>query len=132
MVNQILVREVMHLGVITCRVDTSLCEIARMMIDNNVHSIVVLDEAGEVCGVISDLILMKAYSKDIVNMKAEDIVKGCTVTISPNATLDEAVKVMTDKKIYHLVILSEPPFRRPIGILAASDVVRELAKVCPR
>ncbi len=128
--NKVLVRDLMHLGVITCETDTPLCDVARMMIDNKVHSIVVIDEEGEACGVISDLSILRAYGKDFVNMKAEDVLKGCTITVSPNATIEEAVLEMLGKDVHHLVIMSERPLRRPIGILATIDIVREMAKVC--
>lgn len=127
---KVLVRDLMHLGVITCEVDTPLCDVARMMIDESVHSIVVIDEEGEACGVISDLGILEGYGKKFVNMKAEDVLKGCTITVNPSVAIEEAVKEMLEKHVHHLVIMSERPLRRPVGILAATDIVREMAKIC--
>ncbi|MDI6892872.1 MAG: CBS domain-containing protein [Actinomycetota bacterium] len=129
---ELLVRDVMHLGVLTCKVDTPLCEVAQMMTDNRVHCVVVVDEAGEACGVISDLGILQAYGRDIANMRAEDVLKGCTIAVQPTAPIQEAVAEMIAKHVHHLVILGEHPLHRPVGVLAASDIVREIAKGCRR
>ncbi|MDO8885682.1 CBS domain-containing protein [Candidatus Oleimmundimicrobium sp.] len=126
--SDLLVRDLMHLGVVTCDVQTPVNVIAQMMVDNVVHCIVVVDEAGEACGVISDLGLMKAYGKDAEKMTAEDILGGSPIIVNPDALVSEAVAIMQEKHIHHLVIMSEPPLRRPVGILAASDVIKEMAK----
>ncbi len=125
-----LVRDIMHLGVFTCDVQTSVNETARMMVDNAVHCVVVVDEAGEACGVISDWGLMRAYKNDVKNMTAEDVLEGRTVTVRPNVLISEAIAIMQEKHIHHLVVMSEPPLHRPIGVLAASDIVKEMAKEC--
>lgn len=127
---KMLVRDLMNRGVITCEADTPLCDVARTMIDENVHSIVVIDEVGEACGVISDLGILKGYNKDFVKMEAEDVLEGCTITVNPSETIEDAVSEMLAKHVHHLVIMSEKPLRRPVGILAATDIVREMANVC--
>lgn len=131
-VEKLQVRDLMHLGVLTCRVDMPLCEVARIMVDNKVHCVVVVDEAGEACGIISDLGILRTYGKELLEKTAEDIMGDRLISISPKAPLSHAVSKMLEKHVHHLVILSEPPFHRPVGVLAASDIVREMAKICPK
>jgi len=127
---KLLVRDLMHLGVFTCKVDTLLSEVAQTMIDNRVHCVVVVDEMGEACGVISDLGILEACDRDLRKIKAEDVLHRCTVAIRPAATISAAVRKMREQHIHHLVILSEHPLHRPVGILAASDIVKEMARIC--
>ncbi len=87
-----------------------------------------VDEAGEACGVISDLGILEAYGRDLEKTKAEEVLHRCTVTVRPTATIWAAAREMQERQIHHLVILSEHPLHRPVGILAASDIVREMAK----
>jgi len=126
----LLVRDLMHLGVVTCNVGVSICEVAQSMVDNAVHCVVVLDEAGEACGVISDLDLTKFYGREIKSLTAEDVLEGNVIIVDPNAPISAAMVIMLEKHIHHLVIMSEPPLHRPIGVLAASDVVKKMAESC--
>ncbi|MDI6799787.1 MAG: CBS domain-containing protein [Actinomycetota bacterium] len=128
--NDLLVRDIMHLGVVTCRLDTPLCEIAGLMVGHKIHCIVVVDEAGEACGVISDWGLLKAFGKDIKTAVAEDIIDNRLLTVRPNALVSEAASMMVNEHVHRLVVMSEPPLRRPVGVLAASDVVKEMSKYC--
>jgi len=124
----LLVRDLMHRGVVTCDVETPVSEIAQTMAENDVHCVVVVDEVGEACGVISDLGLLKAYGKNVDRVTAEDILGGGPIIVNPNALVSEAVAIMQEKHIHHLVIMSEPPLHRPVGVLAASDVIKGMAK----
>jgi len=124
----LLVRDLMHRGVVTCDVETPVSEIAQTMAENDVHCVVVVDEVGEACGVISDLGLLKAYGKNVDKVTAEDILGGGPIIVNPNALVSEAVAIMQEKHIHHLVIMSEPPLHRPVGVLAASDVIKGMAK----
>lgn len=125
-----LVRDVMHLGVVTCRLDTPLCEIAGLMVGHKIHAIVVVDEAGEACGVISDWGLLKAYCKDIKTAVAEDIIDNRLFTVRPKALISEAVDIMLSEHVHRLIVISEPPLRRPVAVLAASDIIKEMSKEC--
>jgi CBS domain-containing protein len=124
----LLVRDLMHLGVVTCKHDASLSEVAQTMIDNGVHCVVVVDEAGEACGVVSDLGILEACDRDCKQMKAEDILHKCTVTVRPTASISAAAREMLERHIHHLVIMSEHPLHRPVGILAATDIVKAMAR----
>ncbi len=125
-----LVRDVMHRGVITCFPDTPLKEVARIMIQSDIREVVVIGDKAEVCGVISDcLLVQKAYGKDLDKMVAEDILLPYTVTISPEATLTEAIKLMREKKIRNLIIVAGEWLRRPVGIISCTDIVREMAGI---
>jgi len=124
------VRDLIHRGVVTCDVGALVSEIAQTMAENDVHCVIVVDEVGEACGVISDLGLLKAYGKNVDKVTAEDVLGGSAIIVNPDALVSEAVAIMQEKHIHHLVIVSEPPLHRPVGVLAASDIVKEMAKRC--
>ncbi len=126
----LLVREIMHLGVVTCRLDTPACEIASLMTDHSIHCIVVIDEAGEACGVISDWALLKTFGGDIKMAKAEEIIDNRLLTVRPNALVSDAVKIMQNEHVHRLIVISEPPLRRPVGVLSSTDIVKEMSKYC--
>lgn len=60
--------------------------------------------------------------KDILNVKAS----GTIITISPNASLNDAVQLLAEHRIGAVVVVDENA--NPVGILSERDVVRELAQ----
>jgi len=121
-----LVRDLMHRGVITCHLQTSVKDVAKIMDANSVRSVVVTDDRGEVWGIVSLISILKAWGKDLEKMTAEDLLQRVTVTVSPEAPLEEAVRLLQKKRIEHLVIL-HPGIRRAVGVLTTFDIVQQMA-----
>ena len=123
----------MHRGVITCFPDKSLKEVARVMIQNDIREVVVIDhDTLEVRGVISDCLLVQAYGTDLDETVAEDILLPYTVTISPESTLTEAIRLMQQKKIRNAVVVEGEGHRVPrwpAGIVSCSDIIMEMAEL---
>ena len=53
-----LVKELMHPGVITCKPDATLGQVATLLDQHQVHALFVTDRDGRMMGVISDFDLM--------------------------------------------------------------------------
>lgn len=124
-----LVRDVMHRKVISCRVDTPLKEVARRMDSEGINALVVVDESGDLSGVVSQTDLVKVSEQDWENMAAEDVMTSNVVTIVADIPVLAAVELMLDNQIHRLVITQGglAP-RRPVGVLSMTDVVSEMAK----
>lgn len=124
-----LVRDVMHRKVISCRVDTPLKEVARRLDSERINALVVVDESGDLCGVVSQTDLVKASDQDWENLVAEDVMTPDVVTIVADIPVLAAVELMVDSQIHRVVITQGglAP-RRPVGVLSMTDVVREMAK----
>jgi CBS domain-containing protein len=124
-----LVRDVMHRKVITCRVDTSLKDVARRMDSEHINALVVVDESGDLSGVVSQTDLVQVSEQDWENMVAEDIMTSDVVTIVADIPVLAAVELMVDNQIRRVVITQGglAP-RRPVGVLSMTDVVREMAR----
>ncbi len=123
------VRDLMRRGVITCHTDTPLPEVARRMAENKITAVVVVDEGGEVCGIISREDLVKVYNQDYKQMVAEDVMSSGVATIIPDIPVEAAALIMLDRDVSRLVIMHEKPAtQRPVGILSMSDVVRDMAE----
>ena len=122
------VRDVMSRSVITCTPDTPLVEAARRMTDNQINALVVLDEDGEICGLVSRTDLVRVYNQDYAGMTVEDVMTPHVTTVIPDIPVAAAAQLMLDNKVDRLVIVHpRPATQRPVGVLALSDVVREMA-----
>lgn len=125
-----LVRDAMHRGVISCRVDTPLEEIAQRLMEYQINALFVLDQSGKACGVVSQADLVRAYVQggwsDLV---AEDIMTPDVVTVVPDIPVTAAAQLMLDKNIHRLLIVQRGLVPdRPVGVLSMSDIVREMAR----
>ena len=118
----------MHRGVVTCRVNANANEIAKIMLDNDVSALVVIDERLNACGVISKTDLIRSYGKDISAITAEDIMTTDIFTISPDTLVYEAVQLMLEHRIHQLVIVTQGGVhRRPVAIFTSGDAVALMA-----
>ena len=118
----------MRRGVVTCRVDANAAEVAKIMLDNDVSALVVIDERLNACGVISKTDLIRSYGKDISAITAEDIMTTDIFTISPDTLVYEAVQLMLEHRIHQLVIVTQGgAHRRPVAIFTSGDAVALMA-----
>ena len=128
------IREAMHRGVVTCRVTAPVANLARIMLDNDVSALVVVDERLDACGVITKTDLIKHYGKDLTSLTAEDIMNPRLLTVSPDTLVCEGVQLMLAHKVHQLVIVTEAgAHRRPVGLFTSGDAVALMAgEVGPR
>ena len=123
-----IVRDFMHRGVVTCGIGASAAEVARIMLDNDVSALVVLDERLNACGIISKTDLIGYYGKDLSVIIAEDVMSPEILTISPNTLVYEAVQLMLEHRVHQLLIVTQSgAHRRPVGIFTSGDVVALMA-----
>lgn len=122
------IRDVMHKGVVTCSVSTTVEDALSIMLDNSVPLLVVVDERADACGLITKTDVARCYGKDLTSIAAEDIMSEELLTVSPSGSVKEAVQQMLDHKIHQLVITTEGgEHRRPVGIFTIGDAVALMA-----
>jgi crotonyl-CoA carboxylase/reductase len=127
-----LVGDVMSKGVVTCSPDDSLSAVARRMVDERIHAVVVVKD-DVVIGVVSqtDVVLARqGRSPDqLAGLTAGAIMTPNVVACSPDNLLTDAVTLMTRQRMHRLLVVDESEGdRRPAGILSLSDVVARLAE----
>lgn len=125
-------RDVMTRGVVTVPMDATVKQIATMLSKQGLSAVAVISPDGEAMGVISEIDILKVIGKeDWENLPAESMMTSPIEIVKPTSTLGEAAKIMREKHIHRLLIFSERGVgasQRPIGILSASDIVREAAR----
>jgi CBS domain-containing protein len=126
-----LLRDVMTRGVVTVHMDATVKQIAAMLSKQGVSGVAVIDNQGAAMGVISGMDILKVMAKkNWESMMAENIMTSKVETAKPTSTIAEAARMMREKNIHRLLVLSETGIgisQRPIGILSMSDIVREAA-----
>jgi CBS domain-containing protein len=122
------VMRLMRKGAITCSEETSIRDVAQIMVINSTHYCVVINQNHEVLGIISARSLLKAFGRDLDQTKAKDILLPYTITITPTSPLEEAIHLMDKRKIEHLIVVSDRPGSKAIlGLLHVEDIVDKMA-----
>lgn len=133
------VRDVMTTRVIAVHKGASFKEMAAMLRRSRISAFPVVDEASRVIGVVSeaDLLVKEAVQADGVSVLAalrhwreDELAAGVTaadlmtepaVTIGPNAPVSEAARLMYDRRVKRLPVVTDTG--RLIGIISRVDVL---------
>ncbi len=122
------VMHVMRKGAFTCTEDATLKDVAQIMTINNIRYCVVVNDQHEILGVISARSILRGFGKDHEQATAGNILLPYTVTIGPNTPVEEAVDLMSRKKIEHLIVIPDRPGARAIlGMLHVEEIVEKMA-----
>jgi crotonyl-CoA carboxylase/reductase len=118
------VRDLMHRGIIGCAPGDTVAQVARLMIDEEVHAVVVM-ETGQAVGVVSqtDMVLARQgrTPEQARGILAKDVMTPGCATCDADTPLSEAVSLMTGRRVHRLVVTEGG---RPTGVLSMTDVVR--------
>ncbi|MGC9210083.1 MAG: CBS domain-containing protein [Acidilobus sp.] len=120
-----LVRDVMRTPVIKALPITPTNEVAKMMIDNNVGSVVIVDEQDNLIGIVtkSDIVREIVARGLPRNIPVSEIMVRNPFYVMEDSTVHEAAEIMGTHGIGHLPVLSRQNFK-PIGMISKRDITR--------
>jgi len=126
------VEDVMHSGLVGCDPEAPLAEIARILAEERIHSVVVhgieRTRAGERLswGIVSDRDLMRALDASDTGVTAGALAVTAMITVDLLEPLDRAVQLMAAYDVTHVIVVEKG---YPVGIVSALDVARAAAGV---
>ena len=118
------VQDVMTYDVQTCRPETNLADAAMRMWRGDCGILPVIADGQKVVGVITDRdICMAAATKhrDPAKIRVGEVISGRIYGCSPDTEIHEALKIMQQKQVRRLPIMSTEDGRLA-GILSMNDV----------
>ena len=119
------VKEVMTADPACCSADTSLPEVAKMMVDNDCGEIPVLENKIPV-GVITDRdIVCRIVANNInpLESRAADCMSKPIVTVTPDMSIEECSRLMEENRIRRVPVVDERG--ACCGIVALADIARQ-------
>ena len=123
----------MHRGVLTCRRETPIQDVAKQMSEQDVSALVVVNDEGHLIGLISrtDLVnarLYEQYWKHWRGLTAGHIMVTDVVSVHIGDSMQEASRLMMERRIHRVVVVeADGEGVRPIGVVSVTDVVRDIA-----
>ena len=119
------IRDVMTPNPRTIEPSTTVQEAAKLMRDEDVGPIPIV-ENGSVSGIVTDrdiVLNVVAEGKDASSTPVSEIASRDLITVDPDQTLDEALRLMAQHQVRRLPVCEEDG--RLVGIVAQADVARQ-------
>lgn len=143
-------KDIMTTQVITVKPDTDILQAAKLLLDNHINGLPVVDDEGSLQGIIcqADLItqqeklplpsffvlldtpiplhLPKTIEKEIHKITATKVSDAMTphpVTVAPETSLEELATLMVKHNIHTLIVMDHDKL---VGIIGKEDILRTL------
>lgn len=111
--------------VISVAPDTSLQEAIRIMADHDIGVVVVVN-LGKIVGIFSERDFTRALSFNNnldLNTPVSELMTENVISVSPTATIDDCMVLMTGNNIRHLPVTDNETM---VGLISIRDVLKEL------
>jgi CBS domain-containing protein len=142
--------EVMTLGVYTIKPNASVRDAARLMIEQRISGLPVMDAAGKLVGIVTEgdflrrvetgtgrqrprwleiLVGPDRLASDYVRTygrKVEEIMSADVVTVPPDAPLQDVVRIMEQRRIKRVPVVRDGAI---VGIISRANLVQVLARL---
>jgi len=106
---------------VTAEFNSSIAKIAKIMLDNNISSVVVSDYEGDPHGIITKTDLVEYYAYHVKNKdKINDSMSEKVYTVFPDENIHMIILLMNTYKISRIVVIEH---NKPIGIVTSRDLL---------
>lgn len=143
LLDELRVRDVMSPAAVCLYREVTVAEAIQALVGAAVQGAPVLDELGDLVGVVSmtDLIVAVAPSfrpgepldvhalHDLKLAHVHDLLERSPVTCDEELAIAAACQLMVHERVHRLVVIRE---KRPIGLVSAIDLVRAVACLASR
>jgi len=113
--------------VYTVRPDATVFEALQILAEKNIGALLVM-EGDKPVGIFSErdyarkCILLGKYSKDTL---VKDIISTNLITVSPDESVEEAMRLMTEHRVRHLPVIKDG---KVVGLVSIGDLVNYIIK----
>jgi len=111
-------------NIITVGAEDEVAAVAKILGDNKIGAVLVVDDQGKVLGVISERDIVRGLSQSgdgCLSKQAQDLMTSNVIMCEPSDTIDEVMALMTSKRIRHLPVMEGGELA---GFISIGDVVK--------
>jgi CBS domain-containing protein len=114
--------------VLEIEADASVLEAVKRMVEANIGSLLVRDDA-EIAGIVTERDYLRSVALEgptDEQVTVREIMSSPLIVVSPETTIDECMALMTDRRIRHVPVVGEDG--DVVGIVSIGDVVKFKSK----
>lgn len=119
----ILVRDIMVKNVKTVKTDDTVLSAVQKMNKFDIGSVIVIS-SGRPVGILTEKNILSRIVEprmDAATVWAKDIMSVPLITIEPTASIEEAAKIMAEKKVSRLPVMEN---NKIIGLISSTDIIK--------
>ncbi|MDP9015617.1 MAG: CBS domain-containing protein [Thermoproteota archaeon] len=122
-----LVEDYMTTTTVAMNFKKSILDIAKKMFAENISSVAITDDDGEIIGILTERDMMKVIANELPpsGISAMNLMSFPIVTVKRKAPIEEAAKIMATKKLRHLIV-EDTYGKDVVGIITSTDLARYL------
>ena len=122
-----LVEDYMTITRVTMNFKNSVLDIAKTMLAENISSIPITDDEGDIIGILTERDMIKIIANELPprGISAASLMSYPTVKVKKQAPIEEAAKIMATKKLRHLLV-EDTYGEHIVGIITVTDLARYL------
>ena len=119
--DEITLNEIMNKDLVTVEEQTNLNICARMMLDNKISSVIVVDNKGDLKGIFTKSDFVDAYAMRYPRkLKVEQYMTKKVITVAHDENLHMILLLMADNRISRVIVIRD---HKPIGIITGHDLL---------
>lgn len=130
-IRRLTVLQAKRFGVYTIQPEESLRQAARKMKDHNISALVVVDDLGDLRGLISRTDLVRACYQETqwADLLVRDFMAADVATVRLDDELLRVMELLIDRHIHRVVAVEEHDGRlKPVAVLSAADVLYHMVQ----
>ena len=110
-------------NVVTVRAEQMLAEAIALLVQHNIGAVIVLDDAGQLGGILSERDIVRAVNRgeDLAARRVADVMTKRVIFGAPGDDVASVMQTMTEKRFRHLPILDRGKL---VGLVSIGDVVK--------
>jgi CBS domain-containing protein len=111
-------------SVLTVHPDAHISEVSAILAENRIGSVLVLDEAEQMLGIVSERDIVRCLAANgvrTVEMTAGQLMTRAVQVAHPDTTVAEAMRIMTAGRFRHLPVVDHHTL---VGLISIGDVVK--------
>jgi CBS domain-containing protein len=121
----ITVRDVMSKPVVVIGVNNTLREAAKEMMNKGISSLVVVDENGEVVGIITERDVVRAVAEGKgLDVPVSEVMTPDVLTVTPETSVLKALEMMKMHNVRHLPVATDDEL---VGMVSLRDLAFAVA-----
>ena len=104
--------------------DRTIAEAADTIAQNKIGALLVDDGAGTIVGILSERDIvrgMSQYGANLQDVKVSELMTSDLIRCAPGDTVNEAMAMMTDRRIRHLPVFDGEQL---VGLISIGDLVK--------
>lgn len=111
-------------SVISVTPETTITEVVRILAEKRIGAVLVMDAQGALVGILSERDIVRtlaSHAGDTFTMTAAQLMTHSPTVTSPEASVVNAMEIMTEGRFRHLPVVSNGKL---VGLVSIGDVVK--------